>query len=182
MFLILRMLALHYNDSYLFYLSITPSSNTHFLSSLRLPFSLLLLYEWHTYFFTLLSCYFYEYCYSLTLLCIISSSSFFSTTTTSSPSFFFFFTNSCRGRCYSTQPSITRSHLPRKSIFEFRARSCCARRSDQMRLYIPVTLWLFSFLILISHFDAIEAKWRGGRMLESIAYIWGGRRLQTTVG
>ena len=43
------MLALHYNDSYLFYLSITPSSNTHFLSSLRLPFSLAVVM--HTLFF-----------------------------------------------------------------------------------------------------------------------------------
>ena len=43
------MLALHYNDSYLFYLLITPSSNTHFLSSLRLPFSLAVVI--HTLFF-----------------------------------------------------------------------------------------------------------------------------------
>ena len=45
------MLALHYNDSYLFYLSITPSSNSHFLSSLRLPFSLAVVILVHTLFF-----------------------------------------------------------------------------------------------------------------------------------
>ena len=83
--------------------------------------------------------------------------------------FFFFFTN--LREIIPLQPSYTRSRQPRKNIFEFHAWSCCARRLDQMHLDIPATMWLFSFLILISHFDAIEAKWRGGvGRWESMAY------------